>query len=127
ANYSQENHWLFTDILTDVADQTRFLDAIVTTPGGTPTQITRNGFRNYMSNYVNGEGQTSVVSGVLGAEIQLTKRLRADLGGRVEYDDYVQSAENTCTFDIDGDSHTKLDSEKFGNGSCRDFTNSVTD
>jgi iron complex outermembrane receptor protein len=127
ANYSQENHWFFTDILTDVADQTRFLDAIVTTPGGTPTQITKNGFRNYMSNYVNGEGQTSVFSGVLGAEVQLTDRLRADLGGRVEYDDYVQSAENTSTFDIDGDSTTKFDSEKFGNGSFRHFTKSITD
>ena len=35
-----------------------------------------------------GPGQTSIASGVLGGEIQLTDRLRADLGVRVEYDNY---------------------------------------
>jgi iron complex outermembrane receptor protein len=127
ANYSQENHWFNTQILTDVADQTRFLDAIVTTPGGTPTQVTKNGFRNFVSSYTNGEGQTSVASGVLGGEIQLAPRLRADLGVRVEYDKYVQSSENTSTFDLDGDSTTHFNNETFGNGSFRHFQKGITD
>jgi outer membrane receptor protein involved in Fe transport len=127
ANYSQENHWFFTQILTDVEDQTRFLDAIVTTPGGTPTQVTKNGFRNFSSNYTNGDGQTSVASGVLGGEIQLAPRLRADLGVRVEYDKYVQSSENTSKFDLDGDSTTHFDNETFGNGSFRHFEKGITD
>jgi outer membrane receptor protein involved in Fe transport len=127
ANYSQENHWNFTQILTDVADQTRFLDAIVTVPGGTPRAVTKNGFRNLLSNYTNGDGQTSVFSGVLGGEIQLTDRLRADVGVRVEYDDYVQSAENTSQFDLDGDSTTTFDNETFGNGSFRHFEKNLTD
>ena len=36
ANYTQDNHWNFTDILTDVRDNPRFLDLIVTPPGGSP-------------------------------------------------------------------------------------------
>ena len=40
-NYTQDNQWYFTQILTDVADQTHFLDAVVTPPGGTPDTVTR--------------------------------------------------------------------------------------
>ncbi len=127
ANYSQENHWNFTQILTDVADQTRFLDAIVTPPGGSPRPVTKNGFRKFQSGYNNGDGQTSVFSGVIGGEIQLTEKLRADLGARVEYDDFVQSSENTSIFDLDGDSTTTWDNETFGNSSFRHFEKSMTD
>ena len=58
-------------------------------------RVTKNGFRNQLAGYNNGSGQTSVISGVLGGEIQLTDRLRADLGVRGEYDNFVQSSENT--------------------------------
>jgi outer membrane receptor protein involved in Fe transport len=82
---------------------------------------------NFLSGYNNGSGQTSVFSGVLGGEIQLTPKLRADLGGRVEYDDYVQSSENTSTFDLDGDTTTTFDAETFGNNSFRHFSKGITD
>jgi len=127
ANYSQENHWNFTQILMDVRDNPRFLDAVVTPPGGSATAITRNGFRNFFSGYTNGSGQASIVSGVVGGEVQLTDRLRADLGVRVEYNDFVQSAENTSTFDLDGDSTTTFDNETFGNNSFRHFDRDITD
>jgi outer membrane receptor protein involved in Fe transport len=127
ANYTQDNHWFFTQVLTDVRDNPRFLDAVVTTPGGTPTPITKNGFLNQLSGYTNGSGQTSVFSGVLGGEIQLTPKLRADLGGRVEYDDFVQSSENTSTFDLDNDPTTTFNNETFGNNSFRHFSKGLTD
>ena len=127
ANYSQDNHWFITQILTDVRDNPRFLDAVVTAPGGSPRAITRNGFRNLLSAYTNGTGQTSIISGVIGGSIQLTERLRADLGARVEYDGFVQSSENTSIFDLDGDSTTTFDQETFGNGSFRHFQKSFTD
>jgi iron complex outermembrane recepter protein len=127
ANYTEKNHWFFSDILTDVRDNPRFLDAVVTPPGGTPIPLTRNGFRNYLVGYVNGSGQTAIVSGVLGGELQLTKRVRADLGVRVEYNDFVQSAENTAQFDLDGDPATTFDNEMFGNDSYRHFTHEITD
>jgi outer membrane receptor protein involved in Fe transport len=127
ANYTQDNHWYFTQILTDVGDQTHFLDAVVTTPGGTPDTVTKNGFVNQLSGYNNGSGQTSVISGVLGGEIQLTDRLRADLGVRGEYDKFVQVGENTSTFDLDGDSTTTYNNETFGNGSFRHFGRGIKD
>ena len=40
ANYTEDNHWYFTDLLTDVRDIPRFLDAVVTVPGGAPTPVT---------------------------------------------------------------------------------------
>jgi iron complex outermembrane receptor protein len=128
ANYTQDNRWFFTDILTDVRDNPRFLDLVITPAGGgTPFNFTQNGFRNFLSNYVNGTGQTTVVSGVVGGEIQLTERLRADLGARVEYDDFVQNSENTEAVDLDGDPATTFNNITFGNNSFRHFTNSVTD
>jgi outer membrane receptor protein involved in Fe transport len=128
ANYTQDNHWYFTDILTDVRDNPRFLDLIVTPAGGgAPVNVTKNGFRNFLSNYVNGAGQTSVASGVIGSEIQITPRLRADLGARVEYNTFVQSSENTSKVDLDGDPATTFDNETFGNNSFRHFTKSITD
>jgi len=128
ANYTQDNHWFFTQILTDVGDQTHFLDAVVTPPGGgTPDTVTKNGFVNQLSGYTNGSGQTSVISGVLAAEIQLTDQLRADVGVRGEYDKYVQSAEQTSTFDLDGNPATTFDNETFGNGSFRHFDRGIKD
>lgn len=127
ANYSQDNHWFTTQILTDVGDQTHFLDAVATPPGGTPDSVTKNGFVNQLSGYTNGSGQTSVISGVLGGEIQLTDRLRADLGVRGEYDKFVQSSENTSTFDLDANPATTFNNETFGNGSFRHFDRGISD
>ena len=127
ANYTQDNHWFFTQILTDVGDQTHFLDAVATPPGGPVDSVTKNGFVNQLSGYNNGSGQTSVISGVLGGEIQLTDRLRADLGVRGEYDKFVQSSENTSTFDLDNNPATTFNNETFGNGSFRHFDRGISD
>jgi outer membrane receptor protein involved in Fe transport len=127
ANYTQDNRWFFTDILTDVRDIPRFLDAVVTPPGGTPTPVTRNGFRKFLIGVANGTGQTSIFSGVAGGEVQLTERLRADLGIRLEHTDYVQRAENLAPFDLDGDSLTTFDSGLFGNNTFRHFSHGITD
>jgi iron complex outermembrane recepter protein len=128
ANYTQDNHWFFTDILTDVRDNPRFLDLIVTPAGGgAPVNVTKNGFRNFLSNYVNGSGQTTIVSGVVGGEVQLMERLRADVGLRGEYNSFVQSSENTSKFDLDLNPATTYDIETFGNNSFRHFTKNITD
>jgi outer membrane receptor protein involved in Fe transport len=127
ANYTQDNHWFFTNILMDVRDNPRFLDLVVTPPAGTPVNVTKNGFRNYLDNYVNGHGSTSVISGVVGGEVQLMPRLRADLGLRGEYNNYVQSSENTARIDLDGDTTTTYDNELFGNSSFRHFTRGISD
>jgi outer membrane receptor protein involved in Fe transport len=127
AHYTQENRWFFTDILTDVRDNPRFLDLVVTEPASAPRAVTSNGFRNFLSNYVNGTGETNVVSGVIGGEIQLTNQLRADLGVRVEYNNYVQSSENTETVDQDGDPTTTFNNILFGNNTFRHFRHDITD
>ncbi len=123
ANYSQDNHWFFTNVLMDVRDNPRFLDLVV---NGTDS-VTKNGFRNFLDNYVNGHGYASVFSAVIGGELQLTQRLRADLGVRGEYNNFVQSSENTTRVDLDGDSTTTYDNELFGNGSFRHFNREISD
>ncbi len=127
AHYTQDNRWFFTDILTDVRDNPRFLDLAVTEPASAPRAVTSNGFRNFLSNYVNGTGETNVVSGVIGGEIQLTNGLRADLGVRVEYNNYVQSSENTETVDLDGDPTTTFNNILYGDNTFRHFNHNITD
>jgi outer membrane receptor protein involved in Fe transport len=126
AHYTQENQWNFTDILTDIRDNPRFLDLVTNTAGVLDT-VTSNGFRNFLSNYVNGTGETNVVSGVVGGEIQLTQQLRADMGVRVEYNNYVQSSENTEIVDLDNDPTTAFNNIEFGNNTFRHFTHNITD
>ena len=126
AHYTQQNNWNFTDVLTDVRDNPRFLD-VVTNTGGALDTLTSNGFRSFLSNYVNGTGETNVVSGVVGGEIQLTDQLRADLGVRVEYNNYVQASENTGPVDLDGDPTTTFNNIEFGLNSFRHFSHDITD
>jgi len=126
ANYSQTNRWYFTDILTDVADNPSFLDLVVNS-GGKQVDITKNGFRHYVSNYVNGSGQATILSGSLGGEFKLTDRLRADVGGRWESNNFVQSSENTSLVDLDGNPATEYDNESWGNNTFRHFDKTMND
>ncbi|HET8622024.1 MAG TPA: TonB-dependent receptor [Gemmatimonadales bacterium] len=128
ANYTQDNRWFFTNILTDVRDIPRFLDLVVTPAGGgAPINVTQNGFRNFISDYANGTGQSSIVSGVIGAELQLMDRLRADLGFRVEFNDYVQSSERKGPVDLDANPATPFNNITFGNNTFKHFSRDITD
>jgi iron complex outermembrane recepter protein len=126
AHYTQGNRWHFTDILMDVRDNPRFLDLRVTTDGET-TEYTKHGFRNFLSNYVNGSGQTTVISGTLGGSFQLMDRLRMDAGVRVETNSFVQTTENTSPVDMDGDPSTPYDNVMWGDGTFRHFSKDMTD
>jgi len=127
ANYSQTNNWYFTDILTDVQDNPHFVNLNVNNASvvfhfKSPTSgadssytqtltnfaATNGGFRRFVSNYVNGTGQTTVFSGVLGGSFKLSEKVRADLGVRYENDNYVQSSQNTTTTPVNGDTANSL-------------------
>jgi outer membrane receptor protein involved in Fe transport len=128
ANYTQDNHWFFTDILTDIRDIPRFLDLVVTPAGGgAPVNVTQNGFKRFVSNYQNGSGQTTMISGVIGGEVQLTDRLRADLGVRAEYNNFVQTSENSAPFDLDANPATPYDNIVFGNNTFRHLSRDLSD
>jgi iron complex outermembrane recepter protein len=136
ANYSMENHWYFPTVLTDVQDITHFVDAAVTytdpASGKTKTlNVTKNGFTNYMSNYVNGAGQGTILDGVLSDQMMVTKRLRLNIAGRWESDGFVQTTENTSSVQPNG---TAVDSttppyaiENWGNGSYRHMSTTLHD
>ena len=126
ATYTQGNHWYFTNILTDVADNPHFLD-LRSTVGGVTTDITKNGFRNFLSSYTNGSGQATIVSGVLGTSIQFTPRFRTDLGYRAEYNNFVQTAERTGPVDLDNNPNTRYNNETYGNGTFTHFQRSLND
>lgn len=151
ANYTQNNQWRFTDILTDVQDNPHFVDMTINnatvvyhyknpTSGADTTfeqplknfAATNNGFRRFVSGpYVNAEGQTTVLSGVLGGSFKLSERLRADLGVRYENDNYVQTSQNSSTVAVNGDSLNSINlvnQDVWGTpSSYRHFTRSIGD
>jgi iron complex outermembrane recepter protein len=123
ANYTQGNVWYFTDILTDVQNNPHFVDLVAYRAGAT-IPVTVNGFRHFLSNYVNGNGQTAVFSGFGGVSLKLTDRLRADVGGRWENDNYVQNTEKDSTIALNGNT-APVDAEPFGTGAWRHFRRSI--
>ncbi len=142
SNYSMGNNWYFPTILTDVQNITHFVDAAVTytdpATGATKTlNVTQNGFTNYMSNYVNGTGQASILDGVLSDQMMVTDRLRLNLAVRWEGDGFVQSTEINSSQLPNG---TPVDSayivnnnippymvESWGNGSYRHMSSYLHD
>jgi len=129
ANYTQTNKWFFTDILTDVRDNPHFLDLVVYTPSGDTVNYTQNGFRHFISYYVNGTGSTSIFSLSLGGNLKLTEQLRADVGFRYEFDSYQQNSENTSTQQVPVAPKTdpSVGSELWGNNTYRHFNRSMGD
>ncbi len=103
--YTADNLWMFNGVLTEIADAPRLLNLVLRDAGGTVIrERTENGFLNYLGLYVNGTGNATHFSVFAGDEIQLSDRLRIDLGVRVEEDEYEQNIENTTTFDLGGPS-----------------------
>ncbi len=126
AYYTQKNLWYFTEILTDVRDNPHFVDMVVTWPGG-QLDVTKNGFRRFLSLYVNGNGHTTLLAGFAGDEIRIGDRLRIDLGFRVEHANYVQVVENPTTVDLDGNPNTLYNNVAWGDMTFRQFEFGITD
>src|SRR5437899_1949212 len=88
------------------------------------------GVRRFVAGYTSGEGQATIFSGVLGGSFHLTDRLRADLGVRYEYNDFVQTAQNTAVTPVGGDvlnSRILYDQDVWGTSSYRHFGRSISD
>src|SRR5258708_13184144 len=84
-----------------------------------------------MSNYVNGEGQTTVFSGVVGGSFRLSEKLRADVGVRYESDAYGQTSQNSTHIPVNGDTLNALsivNQDVWGApGSYRHFSETIND
>lgn len=117
--HTQTNVWNFTDILMDIRDNPRFLDLVIRQPDGSTLDVTKNGFRRFLSYYQNGDGNTTLISFFATDEIMVGDRLRIDLGIRYERAEYFHVAENTSNIDLDGDPRTQYDIDLWGNQTFR--------
>ncbi len=116
-HYTADNLWLINNTLTEVADQPRMVNALVTDPAtGDTILASENGFTDYLSGFVNGFGNASLFAFFAGDEIQLTERLRVDVGGRFERDTYEQNVEQTESFDLGDPTTTADDAVTWGTG-----------
>jgi iron complex outermembrane receptor protein len=127
AYYTQDNLWTLPSILTDVRDNPRFVDLVIIQPNGQTLDVTKNGFRNFLGSYVNAHGNNTLFAIFGSDEIKVGDRTHVDLGLRYERQNYFQIAENSSTFDLDGDPRTTYDTENFGNNTFRQFEFTIDD
>jgi iron complex outermembrane receptor protein len=107
--YTAANTWYFTNILTDVRNQPHFLDLqVLDGAGNVVHSVTKDGFRNYMDNYVNGDGSGTILALFAGDEISLGNRIRLDVSGRLEREGYDQRVEKEEDVNL-GDPTTDAD------------------
>ena len=126
--YTADNTWYFNDIVTDVRNRPHFLDLqTLDGAGNVVGSATRNGFRGYLSNYVNATGSATIAALFLGDEMKLGDKLRFDLAGRVERNAYQQNVERTDKFDLGDPTTTADDNARFGTGSFQRVDVALTD
>lgn len=127
-HYTVGNTWYFNDIVTDVRTQPRFLDLqVLDGSGSVVSSVTRNGFRGYLSNYVNGSANATLAALFLGDEVKVGDKLRVDLAGRLEHNLYQQSVEQTRRQDLGDLSTAADDNVLLGTGSFQQVDVSFTD
>lgn len=118
-HYTADNLWMFNNVLTSIESPPKLLNLVIRDAAGTVIrEVTENGFTSYLGLYVNAEGNATLFSVFAGDEIQVSERLRVDLGARFERDEYEQNVENTESFDLLGPSDAD-DAVGWGN---RSFT-----
>lgn len=122
--YTADHRWMFNNLLTTVENAPRLLNLTVRDAAGAPVEVvSENGFTQYLGLYVTAEANATLFSFFAGDEIQLTDRLRIDLGARFERDEYEANQENTEPFDLEGPSLAD-DAVNWGN---RTFTRRQVD
>lgn len=107
--HEAENLWFFNDILTEIANAPRFVDLEILGAGGDVVRrVTNDGFRQYSSLFVEGDGHVNLYSFTLGDEIVVTDDLDVDVGVRYEHNSIEHTVSNTESFDLPGgtDAHT---------------------
>ena len=128
ANYTQDNHWFFTNILTDVRRHSH-----VPRPGGHPAGR-HPGHRHQERipepvhvRLRERDGSDHDRIGRAGRRDPAHRPAprRSRRAGRVRR--LRAESENTSTFDLDGNPATTYDNETFGNSSFRHFTKNITD
>lgn len=127
-HYTADNTWYFNDTVTDVRSRPHFLDLQeLDGSGNVVRDVTQHGFRSYLSNYVNGRANATVLAAFAGDEIKINENLRVDLAGRIERDFYRQNVELTRQVDL-GDPTTSADnSVSTGTGAFRRVNVGFTD
>ena len=126
--YTAGNTWYFNDTVTDVRSRPHFLDLqVLDANGDVARSVTRNGFRSYLSNYVNGDGRATILAAFLGDEVKVNDKLRLDLAGRLERNLYQQVVERTDSFDLGDESTSADDNARYGTGSFQRVNVGMTD
>jgi iron complex outermembrane recepter protein len=116
-HYTTGNTWYFNDIVTDVRNRPHFLDLqVLDGEGNVQHSVTRNGFRGYLSNYVNGTANGTIAAAFLGDEVKLGSKWRFDLAGRAERNILQQNVERTERRNLGDPTTSADDNVAFGTG-----------
>ena len=121
--YTADDFWYWQNILSEVKDAPRMLDLVVLNDQNEEvTSITRNGFEQYGSFYVNASNQAYVTAFSLVDELDVTDNFRFDVGVRYENSLFEGRVENTRDDFTIGNGETLAEQNvQFGDGTFRTY------
>ena len=121
SQYSAHDFWYWQNILTEVRDAPRLLDLVgLNSSGQVVHSVTKNGFEQFGSFYVNAMNKAVVYSTYFVDEWQTTNRLRMDIGLRLESHHYKGKVENTRDDFVIGKGESEAEQNVvFGDGTYR--------
>jgi outer membrane receptor protein involved in Fe transport len=122
SDYTAEDFWYWQNILLEVRDRPRMLDLVLTEASGNDlVSVTRAGFTQFGTVYVNARNKGFVGAHYLHDEWEATENMRLDGGVRYEYHTLSGARENHEVFDL-GDAQTLADDQViYGNGVFRPY------
>jgi len=117
--YTADDFWYWQNILTDVRNAPRFVDVnLKDANGNVIREVTKNGFLQYGSMYMNAKGDVAALSLFFDDNVKFSEKLRMDIGARLEYNSIHQQTENTQAYDL-GQSSDADDNVQWGNGTFK--------
>ncbi len=123
SHYSADDSWYWHNILSEVKEAPRLLDLVaVNETGDIISSVTKNGFEQYGTFYVNSKGEADLFAVSLTDEWQFTNRLRFDLGVRFEQNVFNGRVENTRDNFVVNDGESPAERNvKYGDGTFRHY------
>jgi len=127
--YGAKDFWYWHNILTEVKSIPRLLDLIVYDQNGKRLlSVTKNGFEQYGSFYVNADNNALIAALSLVDEWKITDRIRFDIGGRIEYNRFRGQVENIRNDFTVGNGESLAEQRvQFGDGTFRHYLHRFTE
>ncbi len=122
SRYHANDFWYWQNVLTEVKNAPRKLDLVGIRASGEEVFMTKNGFEQFGTFYLNARNRANVLAFYVTEEWQATAPLRLDAGFRYEYANFAGKVENTRNdYMIPGATTPAEKGVMYGDGTYRSY------